>query len=54
MQATIWWVRRDLRLRDNPALSTALESAAQVLPVFIIDPALLASSYAGQKRLAFF
>jgi deoxyribodipyrimidine photo-lyase len=33
----IWWVRRDLRLADNPALSRALESGAPVLPVFIFD-----------------
>ncbi|MFD1914388.1 cryptochrome/photolyase family protein [Halodurantibacterium flavum] len=33
----IWWVRRDLRLADNPALAVA---AAQgpVIPVFILDP----------------
>ncbi|MFM8427364.1 MAG: deoxyribodipyrimidine photo-lyase, partial [Chloroflexota bacterium] len=34
----IWWIRRDLRLTDNAALHSALESGS-VLPVFIIDPA---------------
>jgi deoxyribodipyrimidine photo-lyase len=36
----IWWIRRDLRLTDNPALQAALE-AAPVIPVFILDPHLL-------------
>ncbi len=49
----IWWIRRDLRLSDNPALSAALQHAAQVIPLFILDPALLGSSYSGPKRLAF-
>lgn len=33
---TILWLRRDLRLDDNPALSAAAERGA-VLPVFILD-----------------
>jgi deoxyribodipyrimidine photo-lyase len=35
---SIWWIRRDLRLTDNPALHSALESGS-ALPVFILDPA---------------
>jgi deoxyribodipyrimidine photo-lyase len=53
MRTAIWWIRRDLRLTDNQALASALAHADQVLPVFILDPALLASSYVGSKRLAF-
>ena len=34
--STIWWVRRDLRLSDNPALMAAAAQGA-VLPVFIFD-----------------
>lgn len=34
----IVWLRRDLRLRDNPALSYAAEHANRVLPVFIHAP----------------
>jgi deoxyribodipyrimidine photo-lyase len=49
----IWWVRRDLHLEDNQALQTALEQYEQVLPVFILDPKLLHSTYVGEKRLAF-
>lgn len=40
---SIWWIRRDLRLTDNPALHAALE-ADSVIPVFIIDPAFAHSS----------
>jgi len=34
----IWWVRRDLRLADNPCLVAALASGRPVIPVFILDP----------------
>ena len=46
----IWWLRRDLRLRDQPALHTA---AAQgpVLALFVLDQRLLRP--AGDARAAF-
>jgi deoxyribodipyrimidine photo-lyase len=47
---SIWWIRRDLRLTDNPALQSALE-AGDVIPVFILDPHLL--SRPAPKRQAF-
>lgn len=53
MNTAIWWVRRDLRLANNQALAAALAAAGQVLPVFVLDPALLDSPYSGPKRLAF-
>jgi deoxyribodipyrimidine photo-lyase len=53
MKAAIWWIRRDLRLSDNQALTAALSRASVVIPVFILDPKLLASPYAGQNRQAF-
>lgn len=53
MKSAIWWIRRDLRLSDNQALASALDQADVVYPVYILDPNLLASPYAGQKRLAF-
>ncbi len=42
-----------MRLRDNPALEGALAAAESVVPVFILDPALLQSRYNGEKRSAF-
>jgi deoxyribodipyrimidine photo-lyase len=51
----IWWIRRDLRLADNPALAAAVERAAAVIPLFILDPHLLNASAhrSAHKRLAF-
>ena len=53
MKTAIWWVRRDLRLQDNQALEAALQAAEQVIPLFILDPALLGSRYAAPRRTAF-
>lgn len=53
MTTAIWWIRRDLRLTDNQALHAALAQAKHVIPLFILDPVLLASPYSGEKRLAF-
>ena len=53
MKTAIWWIRRDLRLSDNQALSAALSQAEQVIPVFIRDPGLISSSWVGDKRIAF-
>ena len=33
----LYWIRRDLRISDNPALSEAVNSGALVIPVFIYD-----------------
>ena len=33
----LWWVRRDLRLSDNPALTAAVASGRPVIPVFVLD-----------------
>lgn len=49
----IWWIRRDLRLSDNPALVAAIQQADQVLPVFILDEKLLRSYKASEKRNVF-
>ncbi|TFG67772.1 MAG: deoxyribodipyrimidine photo-lyase [Anaerolineales bacterium] len=53
MTTAIWWVRRDLRLADNHALVSALASSERVIPVFILDAALLDSPYASVKRIDF-
>lgn len=38
---TLFWHRRDLRLRDNRGLFNALESSGSVLPLFIFDTNIL-------------
>ena len=53
MSTAIWWIRRDLRLADNLALAAAQAQAEHVIPVFVLDPALLVSPNIGEKRLAF-
>jgi deoxyribodipyrimidine photo-lyase len=40
MTTSILWFRRDLRLADNPALAAAVAAADDVLPLFVVDPAL--------------
>ena len=53
MATNIWWIRRDVRLFDNPALHAALAKGPAIIPVFIWDEALLASSYMCARRTAF-
>jgi deoxyribodipyrimidine photo-lyase len=53
MSTTIWWIRRDLRLFDNPALTAALEAGDMVIPLFILDPTFERSNYVGEGRMAF-
>lgn len=50
-QTHIWWVRRDIRLQDNQTLQAALNGAQYLIPLFVIEPALMDS--AGPKRRAF-
>jgi deoxyribodipyrimidine photo-lyase len=45
----VWWVRRDFRLADNPALRAAIDEGAAVLPLFVLDPVLLASAGTARK-----
>ena len=47
----IWWIRRDLRLNDNPSLTTTLELGQGVVPAFILDDLLLEKS--AEKRQTF-
>ncbi len=50
----IHWFRRDLRLRDNTALTAALlDSGGAVLPVFILDDALLHGKDVAPARVQF-
>jgi len=53
----IWWVRRDLRIQDNPALEYARQvsqaAGGRVYPVFVRDPRLVRSAFTGPPRLAF-
>ncbi|MEX1909440.1 DNA photolyase family protein [Janibacter sp. Y6] len=50
MSTSILWLRRDLRLHDHPALAAAHADGGEVMPVFVLDPDLLAK--AGEVRTA--
>lgn len=47
------WLRRDLRLHDHPPLVRALAEHARVVPVFVLEPALLRGRFASGPRTAF-
>lgn len=51
MTRAVMWFRRDLRLADNPALVAALAEHDEVVPLFVLDPALL--DVAGLPRRAY-
>lgn len=50
-QCVIWWIRRDLRLSDNPVLDEITAQGATVLPLYICDPIDEALGAAPQFRL---
>jgi deoxyribodipyrimidine photo-lyase len=50
-KTSIIWFRRDLRINDHPALAAAIESADQVIPLFILDKSQIDD--AGEKLLAY-
>ena len=49
----IVWFRRDLRLRDHPALRAALDRHDRVVPVFCFDDRLLHGRHASGSRTQF-
>ena len=51
MKPAVWWIRRDLRLADNPALVAALASGQPVIPLFILDECVEALGAAAKWRL---
>lgn len=49
---TIWWIRRDLRLQDNLTLLAAAQHES-ILPVYILDPRLLAATPSRKQAFLF-
>ncbi len=47
------WLRRELRVHDNPVLSAALDRADTVVPVFCLDDRLLKGRHASGPRTQF-
>ncbi|MEA2423566.1 MAG: deoxyribodipyrimidine photo-lyase [Thermoleophilaceae bacterium] len=50
---SIVWFRRDLRVRDHPALKAALAESERVVPVFCLDDRLLHGRHASGPRTQF-
>jgi deoxyribodipyrimidine photo-lyase len=53
VKTTILWFRRDLRLRDHPALHAARERADRLVPVFVLDDRLIHGRHASGARTQF-
>jgi deoxyribodipyrimidine photo-lyase len=53
MKISVFWFRRDLRLKDNTALHHALNSGLKVLPIFIFDEDILDELPKDDARLSF-
>lgn len=51
--STLLWLRKGLRLHDNPALCAAIEGSSHVFPVFCLDPWFVASGRVGKNRMNF-
>jgi deoxyribodipyrimidine photo-lyase len=49
----IVWLRRDLRLSDQPALTAACEACNEVIPLFVFDDPLLQSQIFGSACVNF-
>ncbi|MDX6678148.1 MAG: deoxyribodipyrimidine photo-lyase, partial [Solirubrobacteraceae bacterium] len=52
-ETALLWFRRDLRVADHPALTLAAREFKRVVPVFVLDDALLHGRFASSPRTAF-
>jgi deoxyribodipyrimidine photo-lyase len=53
--AIVWWIKRDMRLRDNPELTAAVAEAErrndEVVPVYVVEPSLRDAAWTGEHHL---
>ncbi|MBB4078843.1 deoxyribodipyrimidine photo-lyase [Lewinella aquimaris] len=49
---TLWWIKKDFRLADNPALTAALAQDERVLAVFFFEPDILAAEETSAFHVA--
>src|SRR6056297_3470257 len=52
-KTAVLWFKRDLRLADHPAACAAMEEAARVIPLYIVEPALWAEPDMSARHHAF-
>ena len=50
LDTAIVWFRRDLRVHDHPALTSAARDAERIVPVFVLDEALLRGRFESGPR----
>jgi deoxyribodipyrimidine photo-lyase len=50
LAASIWWIRKDLRVEDNRALNAALACGLPLVPLFILDPILFPNCPEAKKN----
>jgi deoxyribodipyrimidine photo-lyase len=53
VRTALVWFRRDLRVHDHPALTGAVRGYDRVVPVFVLDDALLSGRAASAARAEF-
>ncbi len=51
MGVTVVWLRRDLRLHDNPALHRATQEGDRILPLYVLDPRLAGAATPRRDHL---
>ena len=49
----VFWFKRDLRLRDNPALDAAIKSPNPSVLIYIFEPELIANSHYSDRHWRF-
>ncbi|OIQ19987.1 MAG: deoxyribodipyrimidine photolyase [Bacteriovorax sp. MedPE-SWde] len=52
-EVSIFWFRRDLRIKDNMALYWSLKNNKNVLPIFIFDDSILKKIHKDDQRIKF-
>jgi len=53
MKVSIFWFRRDIRIKDNIALYNSLKSEYMVLPIFIFDDDIINELPKDDPRINF-
>lgn len=53
MRTIVVWLRNDLRIHDHPALAQAVADGDEVIPLYIVDPAIYNGRHASANRNRF-
>ncbi len=50
-KVVIWWIKKDFRLHDNPALLHCLDSGLKVLPIFFFEPSSIEAPETSSRHV---